>query len=190
MRCNNQSLAGRGYFLFNKSTIRNHLGMRAASIIMLRVWITRFVLWYGVWLILAGWSSWNAVVGIPAAALATWAGMILLPAGRRWNFLCVFRYAVGFVWQSVVAGVDVAWRVFQPRMPLHPGIVRVAPRIPAGSGRLLFRAIASLQPGSLACGVDDEGYLLFHCLDTREDVEGVLSRAQDELAKLWQEEKQ
>lgn len=151
--------------------------------------MTRFALCYGVWLVLAGWSPWNAGVGIPAAALATWVGMVLLPpGGRRLALLRVLRYAVGFVWQSVAGGIDVAWRVFQPRMPLHPGIVKVAPRIPAGPERLLFRAIASLQPGSLACGVDEEGSLLFHCLDTRGDVEGALCRAQDELAKLWKED--
>jgi multisubunit Na+/H+ antiporter MnhE subunit len=75
-------------------------------------------------------------------------------------------------------------------MPLHPGIVRVAPRLPEGEGRLLFRGLASLQPGSLACGADGEGFLLFHCLDTRDDVEGALSRAQDELVKLWGEEQE
>jgi multicomponent Na+:H+ antiporter subunit E len=146
-------------------------------------------LWYGVWLVLAGWSPWNAGIGIPAAALAAWAGGVLLPpVGRRLAIPRVLRFAAGFLWQSVAAGVDVAWRVFQPRMPLHPGIVRVAPRLPAGPGRLLFRGLASLQPGSLACGVDEEGYLLFHCLDTREDVKGELSRMQDEFAELWKEE--
>jgi multicomponent Na+:H+ antiporter subunit E len=146
-------------------------------------------LWYGVWVVVAGWSPWNAVVGIPTAALAAWVGLILLPpGGRRLALLRVARYAVGFLWQSVVAGVDVAWRVCQPRMNLQPGIVRVAPRLPEGSARLMFRGLASLQPGSLACGVDEEGYLLFHCLDTRQDVEGALLRAQDDLSKLWQEE--
>jgi len=72
-------------------------------------------------------------------------------------------------------------------MPLQPGIVKVIPRLPDGLPRLLFGSIASLQPGSLACGVDDEGNLLFHCLDTREDVQGALSQTQDELAKLWKE---
>lgn len=153
-------------------------------------WMPRFALWYGLWLVLAGWSLANAAVGVPAAGLAAWAGGLLLPAGgRRLSPLRVVRFAAGFVWQSVVAGVDVAWRVFQPRMRLCPGIVRVAPRLPQGPARLFFRGIASLQPGSLACGVDEQGRLLFHCLDTREDVEGALLRAQDELANLWQEAK-
>jgi multicomponent Na+:H+ antiporter subunit E len=163
--------------------------MRDASKIMTMAWMSRFVMWYGVWLVLAGWSPWNAVVGLAAAALAAWACVILLPpAGRRLSIPRVLRYAVGFVWQSVAGGIDVAWRVFQPRMPLHPGIVKVAPRLPAGPGRLLFQGMASLPPGSLACGVDEDGYLLFHCLDTREDVEGALCRAQDELAELWKED--
>lgn len=166
------------------------MGVRKASKIMSWEWVKRFAFWYGVWLVIAGWSLSNGLAGIPAAALATWAGMILLaPGERRPSLLRVARYAVGFVRQSVAAGLDVAWRVFQPNMHLHPGIVRVAPRLPEGKPRLLFRGIASLQPGSLACGVDAEGYLLFHCLDTRGDAEGALTKVQDELAGLWKEEK-
>lgn len=150
---------------------------------------TRAMLWYGLWLILAGWSPVNAVVGIPAAVIAAWAGMKLLPpAGRRVAVLRLPRFAAGFLWQSVVAGVDVAWRVFRPRMPLHPGIVKVAPTLPDGTPRLVFRAVASLQPGTLACGVDEEGNLLFHCLDTRGEAAAELARAQDELAALWKED--
>lgn len=164
--------------------------MRTASKIMKHAWIARLPWWYGLWLVLAGGSPMDVVIGIPAAALATWVSLILLPpVGRRLSFLRVLRYAVRFIWRSVAGGVDVAWRVFQPRMPLHPGVVKVAPRLPAGPGRLLFRSLASLPPGSLACGVDAEGCLLFHCLDMREDMKGALLRAQDELANLWQEEK-
>lgn len=150
----------------------------------------RFVLWYGIWLVLAGWSPWNAVIGVAAAALATRVSVILLPApGRPLSVPRVARYAAVFLWRSVVAGVDVAWRVLRPEMSLHPGIVKVAPRLPEGSASLLFRGLASLQPGSLACGVDADGYLLFHCLDTREDGAGALARAQDEFAELWKEDR-
>lgn len=162
--------------------------MRYASGIMPTRWMTHLAVWYGVWLIIAGWSPSNAAFGLPAAALATWASAILLPGEeRRLSPLRVARFAMSFLWQSVTAGVDVAWRVFQPKMPLQPGIVKVAARLPDGLPHLLFCGIASLQPGSLACGVDEEGNLLFHCLDTRDDVQGALSKTQDELAKLWKE---
>jgi multicomponent Na+:H+ antiporter subunit E len=177
------------FALPNGRGIRDDMGVRNASKFMSWEWVKRFAIWYGVWMVIAGWSLSNAAVGIPAAALATWAGMILTPPDeRRLSLLRVARYAVGFVWQSVVAGLDVAWRVFQPDMHLHPGIVKVAPNLPEGTPRLLFRGIASLQPGSLACGVDAEGDLLFHCLDTRGDAQGILAKAQDELAGLWKEE--
>lgn len=155
---------------------------------MTKGWLLRFVMGYGLWLVLAGWSRSDALAGIPAAALAAWASVVLLPPTVRLKPIRVVRYAAVFIWQSVAAGVDVARRVLRPDMSLHPGIVKVAPRFPAGSARLLFRGLASLQPGSLACGVDDEGNLLFHCLDTREDVVGALSQAQDEFAELWKEE--
>jgi multicomponent Na+:H+ antiporter subunit E len=162
--------------------------MRDACDRMRRRWLPRFVIGYGLWLVLAGWSRADALAGIPAAALAAWASVVLLPSAVRLKPFRLARYAVVFIWQSVAAGVDVAWRVFRPDMALHPGIVKVAPRLPAGPARLWFRGLASLQPGSLACGVDDEGNLLFHCLDTREDAAGALSRAQDELEKLWKED--
>jgi len=162
--------------------------MRDACDRMTKGWLLRFVMGYGLWLVLAGWSRLDALAGIPAAALAAWASVALRPPTVRLKPFRLLRYAAVFIWQSVAAGVDVAWRVFLPRMPLHPGIVKVAPRLPVGTSRLLFRSLASLQPGSLACGVDGEGNLLFHCLDTREDVAGALSRAQDEFAELWKED--
>jgi multicomponent Na+:H+ antiporter subunit E len=162
--------------------------MRDACEGMIKCCLLRFATGFGLWLVLAGWSPANAVVGIPAAAVAAWASAVLLPCGMRLRPLRVLRYAAAFIWQSVAAGVDVARRVLRPDMSLYPGIVKVAPRIPAGTARLMFSGLASLQPGSLACGVDDEGNLLYHCLDTREDVAGALSRAQDEFEKLWKED--
>ena len=147
-----------GFFLSNRGRIRNHPGMRDACEIMTKAWIPRFA--PGVW-DLAGAGRMVAVERGGRHSGGGFGDMggrdSAAAAGRRLSLLRVARYAAGFVWQSVVAGVDVAWRVFQPRMSLCPGIVRVAPRLPAGPARLLFRGLASLQPGSLACGVDRGG---------------------------------
>jgi multicomponent Na+:H+ antiporter subunit E len=168
--------------------IGNHKGVLDASRIMRWEWMPRYAGMYGIWLVVAGWSLSHAAVGIPAAGLAAWSSVVLLPpGGGRVVLRRLPGFALRFLWQSVAAGVDVAWRVFQPRMRLQPGIVRVSLRLPAGPGRSLFRGLASLQPGSLACGVDRNGDLLFHCLDTREDMEGALSRSEMELLKLWEE---
>ncbi len=149
----------------------------------------RFTACYGLWLVLAGWSPVNGWGGVPVAALAAWASVMLLPsAGRRLALLRLPEYVVRFLWQSVVAGVDVAWRACRKDMALHPGVVKVAPQLADDTRRLVFRGVASLQPGSLACGVDDEGFLLFHCLDTRGDVVAALNRAQEDVGALWKED--
>jgi len=85
--------------------------MRYASGIMPTRWMTHVAVWYGVWLIIAGWSPSNAAAGVPAAALAAWAGVILLPGeGRRLAPLRVARFAMGFLWQSVTAEDAIATR--------------------------------------------------------------------------------
>lgn len=162
--------------------------MRDASGNQIITRVVSFFCWYGVWLVFAGGSGSNAVVGIPAAVLAAWVNMILFPTTRqRFSLTRMARYSVDFLWQTAIAGVDVAWRVFHPKIPLRPGIVRLVPQIPVGTRRSLFCGLASLQPGSLACGVDDEGNLLFHCLDTTGDGERALMRAQAEFVKMSSE---
>ena len=64
-----------------------------------------------------------------------------------------------------MAGVDVARRALDPRLPLRPGFVTYAPRLPPGSARDGFCALASLMPGTLPVGTNEDGTLLVHCLD-------------------------
>jgi multicomponent Na+:H+ antiporter subunit E len=83
-----------------------------------------------------------------------------------------------FVWQSVLAGIDVARRAFDPRLPLQPGFVACPLGFPEGMARNVFATIVSLMPGTVPC---DEVYgtLIFHCLDTSQPV----------VESLWAEEK-
>ncbi len=74
-----------------------------------------------------------------------------------------------FLWQSLVAGLDVARRAFAPRLDLQPGFVGYRARLPPGSARNAFELIASLMPGSVASD-ETQGTIEFHCLDTRQPV--------------------
>ena len=62
------------------------------------------------------------------------------------------RLGVRFLYQSIVAGVDVAWRAFDPRLPLRPGFVRYPVRFPPGTTRNVFAMITSLMPGAVPAG--------------------------------------
>jgi multicomponent Na+:H+ antiporter subunit E len=69
-----------------------------------------------------------------------------------------------------VAGVDVACRAFDPRLPLAPGLVEHPTHLPPGLAREAFRAAMSLQPGALPVSAGRDGSIVFHCLDIEEPV--------------------
>jgi multicomponent Na+:H+ antiporter subunit E len=124
----------------------------------------------------AGLAS-DLAIGLLASAVATGVSLRLLPpASERLRIGALARFAGHFVWQSVVAGFDVARRAFDPRLPLKPGYVVFPTRIPPGTGRAAFGAITSMVPGTLAVGTDLDGNLVYHCLDLDQPVAASLAR--------------
>ena len=83
-----------------------------------------------------------------------------------------------FVWQSILGGIDVARRAFDPRLPMEPGFVACPLDFPEGLARNTFAVVTSLMPGTVPCG-DENGVLIYHCIDIRQPV----------VQQLWAEEK-
>jgi multicomponent Na+:H+ antiporter subunit E len=130
----------------------------------------------GLWLALVGVDLIDVLAGLATAAAATWASLRLLPpAPRRMQPLALLRLVVGFLPQSVAAGVDVARRAFDPRLPLRPGFVTFPTVLDSGSLRSGFCAFASLLPGTLPAGTQEDGTILVHCLDSGQPVQAQLS---------------
>jgi multicomponent Na+:H+ antiporter subunit E len=77
------------------------------------------------------------------------------------------------LWQSILAGVDVARRAFTPRMPLDPGFLACPLALPEGLARDSFATFTSMMPGTLPCGEKD-GVPIYHCLDVRQPIADVL----------------
>jgi multicomponent Na+:H+ antiporter subunit E len=123
------------------------------------------------WLILSGTGPLDFLVGIPAAIAAAWTSLRLLPPGP-WGFrpLALIRLALRFLRQSIGAGIDVAWRALDPRLPLRPGFVRYRSHLPPGPTLNAFCTMTSLLPGTLPCGPDEDGDLIIHCLDASQPV--------------------
>jgi len=128
------------------------------------------------WLILAGFTPGDFPAAVVAVVAATWTSLRLLPpGGARLSPLGLARLALRFPGQSMLAGVDVARRAFDPRLPLRPGFVTFAPRLPPGTARDAFTAYASLLPGTLPADTGDGGTLLIHCLDISQPVAAQLA---------------
>lgn len=125
------------------------------------------------WLALARWSVADMAAGLLAAALAGWASLTLLPPRRAASrsIVALLTLMVRFPGQSLAAGLDVARRALDPRLPLETGFLAYPCSLRDETQRTAFRAFMSLQPGSLPVDEQVDGTLLIHCLDMRQPVE-------------------
>jgi multicomponent Na+:H+ antiporter subunit E len=135
-----------------------------------------FLLWM---LLMQSLKRADLAIGVLASVGATWVSLRLLPpssGGLRFGRLLALL--PHFVWESVLAGVDVAHRALHPGMPLRPGFVACPLGFPPGFARNTFATITSLLPGSVAAG-EVEGEIVYHCLDTSAPV----------VEQIWKEER-
>ena len=133
--------------------------------------VVRALLYFALWIIVdQSAKPANLVVGLLASAAATRVSLKLLPPARgRVRLGLLLLLLPRFLWQSLVAGIDVARRAFAPRLSLHPGFIDYPIALPRGTARNAFELIASLIPGTVASG-EISGKITFHCLDTRQPV--------------------
>ena len=133
--------------------------------------LVRALLYFGLWIVIdQSAKPANLLFGLLATVAATWASVKLLPpAHGKVHIGALLLLLPRFLWQSLVAGWDVARRAFAPAMPLQPGFVEHATGLPRGSARNAFEAISSLMPGSVPTG-EDATRIEFHCLDTAQPV--------------------
>jgi multicomponent Na+:H+ antiporter subunit E len=136
----------------------------------------RTLLYFGVWIVVDQSSApLNLIVGALTGLAAGWASLALLPPGRgRVRLGLLLALLPRFLWQSLIAGFDVARRAFALRPDRRPGFVEYPTQLPPGSARSAFELIASLMPGSVASD-DGPRHIEFHCLDTRQPVVGQLA---------------
>ena len=133
--------------------------------------ISRAAGFFGFWLVLTGAQTGDLAAGLVAAVAATWASLRLMPA-QEWNLhpIRLGKFVLHFLRQSIAAGIDVAQRALDPRLPLRPGLVVYQARLPPGAKRDTFCAIMSLLPGTLPCGPAEGDGLTIHCLDVTQPV--------------------
>jgi multicomponent Na+:H+ antiporter subunit E len=135
-----------------------------------RIAVARGAFFSVFWLMISGGGTLLAV-GIVAVMISTWLSIRLSPdAELRMRPFAAARLASHVLIQSATAGVDVARRVFDPRLSLRLGFVVFPLRLPSGFAREAFCALSSLQPGALPAGTDANDTLVVHCLDTEQPV--------------------
>jgi multicomponent Na+:H+ antiporter subunit E len=150
---------------------------------VLRASLVRAAGFLALWLMLFGLNAADLPVGALTAAAATWASLRLLPPGPwRLRPVALVRLALRFLWQSIVAGADVARRALDPRLPLRPGFVAYPVGFPPGTARNAFTSLTSLLPGTVPAG-DERGQLIYHCLDLDQPVVSQLAAEEAALSQ-------
>jgi len=149
-----------------------------------RALAVRALLYFAVWVIVdQSAKPANLVVGVLACTAATWASLKLLPpASGRVRVGALLLLLPRFLWQSLVAGTDVARRAFALRPRLQPGFVDYPVGLPRGAARNAFELIASLMPGSVPSD-ETRDTIEFHCLDTSQPVVEQLAAEERAYAK-------
>lgn len=138
--------------------------------------LSRGTVFFGLWLTLTNAALADLVAGLLTAVAASWVSLRLMPAQQgTLHAVALVKFLLHFLYQSIVAGTDVALRALHPRLPLNAGFVVYQPRLPPGTGRNVFCAITSLMPGTLPCGSTDGNGVAIHCLDVTQPVVEQLS---------------
>ena len=143
----------------------------------------RAVIYLLLWIVLIGTAPVELVIGAITAAVAARISLALWPPQLlRLKPAGLLRLLPHFLWQSVVAGIDVARRAFSPRLPLAPGYVEYRSRFAPGAARNAFTAYTSLLPGTVPCGERD-GMIVYHCLDVGQPIAEQLQREEERLSQ-------
>jgi len=86
---------------------------------------------------------------------------LLNPVSYFWAIVYVFVFS----YYAIKGGIDVAWRVLHPAMPINPGIVKVRSVLKTETGLTMLANSITLTPGTLTIEVTDDGIFYIHWLN-------------------------
>lgn len=148
--------------------------------------LKRILLFALLWWILTGGNPASWGVGIPAVLATTY---ISLRLSRKiffsLDYFSLLRFIPVFLWQSLRAGIDVARRVFQPQLPISPGLVEIPTRLlPESPAHTLLVKVINLLPGTLVVRIHYHR-LTLHLLDIRTPILAEIQVLESRIAALF-----
>ena len=139
----------------------------------------------GVWWLLAGAGHDGWLPGIVAVVIG---GLLYTRLGgglgTSLSMPGLLRFIPYFLQQSLLGGVDVAFRALSPSLPLEPAFIRYPIRLEAGEGRYVFLNTISLLPGTFSARLEAR-HILVHALADGEKATGRLRELEGRVADLF-----
>ena len=170
--------------------------------------VIQFVLLLGLWLLLSGhYDFFHILMGVFSALLVTLLHVRLrkyyffeeeLAEARarikdvhpvRLRYGRVLFYIPWLVWQIVVASLQVAAVVLNPKMPIDPALVRFKTKFPNTSAKVILGNSITLTPGTITVQVKGDEFLVHAIMDASST--GIVDDSVDgslpgEVAKLYE----
>ena len=146
----------------------------------------RFLLLTVLWWILTEGDAAALGFGLPVILLALWASHLLAADRQKtWTLGGLLPFLPFFFYASLRGGLDVARRVYDPRLPISPVICDFPLRLPPGPARVFLANTISLLPGTCSVSLQAEGRLLVHALDDSGPLEESLRQVESRVAHLF-----
>lgn len=138
--------------------------------------------------LLIWWVLTNGIVsswwfGVPAVLFALITSIALVPPMNLVWYECI-KFVPFFLKNSLVGGVDVAWRAFHPRLPIAPDLIEYPLRLPPGLSQVFMANTVNLLPGTLSAALDDN-ILRVHVLDSKNDFFRELEEVEQHVARIF-----
>ncbi|MCL0059369.1 Na+/H+ antiporter subunit E [Dehalococcoidia bacterium] len=140
------------------------------------LWLT-FILLFGFWLVLSGQMDiMHLGLGLVCSLLvALFSHDLLIKEGTFRSLVILIRFIPYLGWlafQIIIANINVARLVLDPRLPLRPGIIKLNSRLKSDVAQTTLANSITLTPGTMTVDVVG-GDFYIHCLAI-EDEEKIL----------------
>ncbi len=117
------------------------------------------------WVVVAGFTVPSLVLGVVLAAAISWYNRDLTDSliQDKWYFsgkkvMMLLLYTASLLWQIVLANIDLARIVLNPRLPIQPGVVRFNPGLKTDLSKTLLANSITLTPGTLAIDIEEDEF--------------------------------
>jgi len=72
------------------------------------------------------------------------------------RFVMVIPFLAYFIWQCIMANIDIAWRIIRPKISIRPAIIKVPLLVQTDLGRAILSCALSMTPGTIVIDIKDD----------------------------------
>ena len=145
--------------------------------------LSRGILFILIWWALTDGATTSWWIGAPAILIAVGTSLMLLPPIPFvwYEFL---KFLPFFFINSILGGIDVAWRAFHPNMPIDPDIIDYPTLLPPGLPQMFMANTINLLPGTLSTTLD-QNVLKVHVLNKQKEYLTELKTVEKNVAQMF-----